>query len=659
MKNLLLLAILCIAYNTNAQSELWTKEVSKGAFMSQLDDGKIFLKDKTKIYLVNNKNGEIEWENKVATNADPKFLDDLPIMYFQGKSYAVIDATTGQVIDESKVKTTILNISYYWDAGRVIVELDRAKNLHILNIDLNDLSKSWNTKVGPVQKALFGLVSRETENQPSITKDGSVVLVDKKFISILGSDGSITKRIEFKKKLKKLGYNPEKGVLYVFENNKILHFVDVTTGNTNASIELKENDLKLNVLGDGSTIGIVQKKEMRILDGITGTHKGNHEFKDKIKKTYIDEDSGRLFVLSKKMLTEIDHASGAVVMETSFEKNFTEIYKVYDKTIVSGHSGASPIDLANLKLEYQKPANIPPVHDYVDMGQYVGYTFQIADKFSLHVVDKNGKVIWKDSYSSLVPPSLDMIGDGVLMISGTKASYLSISDGKSIWKKSVTVDPSFTFGIDEVNNDMYMYSEKRIYKFKHSDGSLSRSKEKFKFKDFDYDLLQPQLMILPDNIFLKGSNTVFVISKEGALKYEKTYKRISSGSTLMKLANVVATAAVIGSGNGEKVLTVYSGDNREQVYKGSMVDDMNGNWAHAEGMKNERRAKQNRSSNAYPYVFTKMEDGTRGLVFIDPSNGDERFSVILDEKDPNYLVDDIDGVLFHLSKSSLKAYDVK
>ncbi len=657
MKNLLLLALLCIAFTANTQSELWTRKVSKGAFMSQLDDGKIFLKDKTKISLVNNTTGEIEWENKVATKDNPRFLENLPIMYFDGKSYAVIDATSGQVIDESKTKTEILNISYYWDVGRVIMELDRDKNLHILNIDLNDLSKSWNTKVGPVQKALFGLVSRESTNQPSITKDGSIVLVDKKFISILGSDGSIRERIEYKKKIKKQGYNQEKSILYVFEDDKKLHFIDVTTGKTNNTIELKEDDLKLNVLGDGSTINIVQKKEMIVLDGVSGEEKGRHEFKDKIKKAYIDEESGRLFALSKKMLSEIDHNSGQVIMEASFEKDFNNIYKVYDKTIISGNSGASPIDLSSLKLEYAKLPKIPPVHDYVDIGNYVGYTYQIQDKFSLNVVDKRGKVVWDKSYSSVTPPSLDVIGNGLLMVSGSEVSYLSLKDGKNLWDDNVKVDPSFTYGIDEETNDMFMYSDKRLYKFDHSSGSITKSKEKFKFKDFDYEVQQPQLLVMPDAVFLKGSNTVFVISKKGELIHKNTYKQVSSGSSLMKLANIAVAVTAMGTGHAGKVITVYQGD--QMVHKGSMVDDLNGNWAYAEDLKNERRAKQNRSSNAFPYVFTKLENGKRGLIFINPSTGEERFSVTLDEKNPTYNVDEIDGVLFHLSKASLKAYDVK
>jgi len=68
------------------------------------------------------------------------------------------------------------------------------------------------------------------------------------------------------------------------------------------------------------------------------------------------------------MISEIDHNSGQVKMEASYEKDFNDIYKVYDKTIISGNSGASPIDLSKLKLEYAKLPNIPPVHDYIDIG---------------------------------------------------------------------------------------------------------------------------------------------------------------------------------------------------------------------------------------------------------------------------------------------------
>jgi len=67
-------------------------------------------------------------------------------------------------------------------------------------------------------------------------------------------------------------------------------------------------------------------------------------------------------------------------------------------------------------------------------------------------------------------------------------------------------------------------------------------------------------------------------------------------------------------------------------YRGGIEDIQNDTWKAAEKLKYERRVKQNRNSNVYPYVFTKLEDGKRSLTFINPSNGDERFSIVLAEK---------------------------
>ena len=99
-------------------------------------------------------------------------------MYFEGKSFAIVDATTGYIIDESRIKTSILNISYFLSLGRVLVEMERNKSLYVLNINLDDIPKSWLAEVGPVQKMMFGLASRASTVNPTITQDGSTIIVD-------------------------------------------------------------------------------------------------------------------------------------------------------------------------------------------------------------------------------------------------------------------------------------------------------------------------------------------------------------------------------------------------------------------------------------------------------------------------------------------------
>ncbi len=62
-----------------------------------MEDGKLFVKEEFSISLINNISGEKEREADFKAKDDSRFLDNLPIMYFEGKTYTVIDGSTGYV----------------------------------------------------------------------------------------------------------------------------------------------------------------------------------------------------------------------------------------------------------------------------------------------------------------------------------------------------------------------------------------------------------------------------------------------------------------------------------------------------------------------------------------------------------------------------------
>lgn len=624
--------------------------------MSQFEDGRLLLQDKSKFTLINNKTGEPYWENKFATNKAPEFLIDLPIMFFEGSQYKVIDAANGYVIDQSNEKTNIIGVSYFWERGFVVLEMKRNKNLHVLNINLKNPTKSWNVIVGPAKKASIDKDLRIGESPPIITADSSLVVFDKKYVTILGKEGNVVQKLNFQSTVKFVEHNQEKNILYLIEGKKRLHFIDLSVGKALNFVQLENNDVKLNILGNGSTINIVQNNEIKVLDAVSSAELGKHMFEDKIKATYIDPADNKFYALTKKTIAEINTSYGTVIRSASFPYKFNDIYEVFGKTIISGSSGASPIDLKSLNFEYPDIPNIPRVYDYVEFGDYVGYIYFRDDHFKFHVVNSSGVVVWKKSYNPTFIPSVDVVGNGLLIVSEKEVTYLDFDYGESIWSDEVKADPSFTYAVDEITNDLYMYSGKRLYKFDYSNGSLSKSQEKFKFKDFDYDFLQPQIFVLDDAIFLKGSNTIFVLNKDGTLKHEKSYKRISTGSTILEVAAIVVAAVAIGTGNANELVNVYSDGYYRQ---GGLVDALDISTGVAAQMKYERRLKQNRSSNFYPYVFTKLDNGNRGLIFINPSTGEERFSIEIDDKNPVYIVDDTHGVLYHMGDELLTAYDLK
>lgn len=657
MKNLLIVFAFFTFLSVNAQKDLWSHKVSKKAYMTQFDDGKILLKDKQMISLLNNETGIVEWEKNVKTKGDPRFLDNLPIMYFQGDAYAVIDASSGKVIDESKTKTKILEINYYWNVGRIVLELEREKKLHVLNIDLNDLNNTYTCEIGKIKKALFGLTTRGTYNKPSASKDGSLIMVDKKMITLVTPNGKVNKRIDFDDKIKNVGFNHLSKTLYILEDESKLHFVDVNNGNINNTIKVKDDNFSLAVLDGGNTIGITQKKEALVLNGKDGNVVGNHKFKDKVNFAYLDKDSGKYIIISKKSIFEIDQKNGSIIKEKTNKIGFREIYKLFDKTFISGYKGTNEFNPETLSLVYSNTPSISHVSDYMVEGDYTVYSHYVAKKFALFVIDKKGKTVWDQSYTSNTYPSLDIINGDLLLITDSQFNYLSLKTGKTIRKSKLSIDASFAYAYDDQNEEMIMYSGKRLNFLKFSGGKIIKSKEKFKFKDFDYETQSPQISITNDRIILKGSNSIFVTDRKANLILKKHYPNNDETASLIKFATIAVTTAAIATGNGGKVISVYQGD--KQVHKGSMVDGLNDAWGNAERLKRERQERQNNSSSIYPYVNTILKNKKNGIIFLDPSSGKENFSIMMNENNPNFVVDEVDGVLFYLNNTELKAIDIK
>ncbi|MGE5355053.1 MAG: hypothetical protein ACM3PT_02360 [Deltaproteobacteria bacterium] len=654
-EKILFSVFILISINLNAQKQLWSLDVSKNSFFKQLEDGKIFVKEENSISLIDNTTGKSVWKNNLEIDSEPLFLDNLPIMYFDGKSFAIIDATNGEIISKSNIRTKILDINYYWEKHRIILEMSRDNKLVIFSLDLKNFKNSFTTEIGEVEKELFGLSESRTLNKPSLTDNGSIILVDKKYVTLVSNEGKITKRIEFKDKIKKVAFNEFKNILYILEDEKKLHFVNITNGNLNAQIKVSEDGLELNLFDNGSILSLAQEKYILFLDAETGTQLAKKDYPDKVLSVFADNN--KLYVSSKKTLDQLNPADGSVINTKSFNSYLYKIYKIKDFVFIQENYNLNLLDLNTLNPFFKYPVACSEVNNFLLTDQNYIFLGLKYNEFSLCVVDKNGNKKWNIKFPAYDMPSVDIIKNGLFIMNDANVFYFDINTGKSLWNTSITKVPSFTYLVDEDQEKIFMYNDNRIFIFDTKSGQLKESKDVIRFKDFDYESQKPQIMSLTNSLFIKGSNSVFVTDLNGNIKYSKDYPAISSTSGLVKLATVAVTVAAIGTGHADKVLTVYSGDN--MVHKGGMVDGLNNAWDIAEQMKADRQNKQNQSSYDFPFVLTKNKQSKKCLMFLNPENGNERFDIELDESDPNFIVDEIDGVLFYLNKTSLSAYNLK
>lgn len=653
---LALLISFCIAATTYGQGELWSQKAAANSELSQLPNGAILVSSKKSMTLYDNVSGEERWSAETGSDGNFTFLENLPILYFEGKNFSVIDATNGYVIDESTAKTEVLNTTYLWDQGKVIMELSRNKMLHVLSIDLKDVAKSWNTKVGKVQKSMFGLVSNATKNAPSLSSSGELVLVDKKKINILDPMGKVKETVSFKKDIAKVGFNAAKNIIYVVEDKKKLAAYDASTGGLKGSYKLKEKEFEFALLEGSERILLSQKKTLKTLDAISLEESNSKDLEKEVNSFYTKED-GIVIVAYGKSLAEVN-AEGDITKTKSYDHDIKEIFLVDGESYVNGDWKINKINLDDLSLEMKKSARLGKPFQVIEDGANKIYISKSPKSISIDAFNKDGKSLWDRSVTLSDMATFDMLNDDLLVLGGDKMDLVNTKTGKSVWKKSIKVDPSFDYVYDKNSNQLIAYSDKKLYRISMDTGKYTVTKEKFKFRDFDYNAQKPLILTSGDNVLLKGSNSIFISNARKEKSYEKHYRSISGKSGLMKLAAVATTVGAIATGNGHQVLSVYDGKTGEQLYKGGLVDGINDVYGSALKEDAKRRAKQNSTSAVYPFVHTKVKKN-QTLIFLDANTGKERFDVSLKGKKPKYIVDEVDGILYYVNKGSVVALDLK
>ena len=76
-----------------------------------------------------------------------------------------------------------------------------------------------------------------------------------------------------------------------------------------------------------------------------------------------------------------------------------------------------------------------------------------------------------------------------------------------------------------------------------------------------------------------------------------------------------------------------------------------------------RRYQATQSTEEHAYILTNVEEEAKkgvGLMSINLNSGETDNQILLKEKDPEYLVDDVEGRLYHFpNKNGVKAYSLK
>lgn len=344
--------------------------------------------------------------------------------------------------------------------------------------------------------------------------------------------------------------------------------------------------------------------------------------------------------------------SGRLFKRYSIEGSQHPVFDTDDTAILYlSDEGPIKIDLATGnklwtadKLKGKQPP--APRNGYAPMVLGKGVVFVPFGK-SLQALDVNtGLPLWKETRKLKSPVAqMQLVTEGLVVRGAPQVDEKGKPDGKpfidlldpktgqSAWRTPFKdLEDATTFDVRA--GRLYIAADGELFSINVADGTAA-SLAKFRFKGNE---VPGTLEVLNNNYLLLSSQNVMMFDRSGAMKYH-SYFSAPAASGWSKFASTTALmAANAASAANAHSRAMSSG--QDQSY--SLVTS---NPALS------KRFKASTNANAYASILTSVEsDGQKGpgLVKVEKSTGKEVARVRLDDKTPQYEMDDVEGRVFFM-----------
>lgn len=416
---------------------------------------------------------------------------------------------------------------------------------------------------------------------------------------------------------------------------------------------------------DGSAI-VNYKKKVMVLDITSGDMTWSKEYDKKIDELFVIENE--IFISQGKEVVVLAVGSGEQSNSNIKLKDDLTGYQDYeDGFYLYNQKGFNPFNQESKSVMWDKPDKIKQTHElYLTKNGYVsinlGEDNRVEDQGSVALVDKNGKKIWQKSFDGS-PIYVFPTVKGVFFISDKHSNVFSYSDGKTLIKKGIKITDKFAVAFDAENQEVVIYSDKKLTLFNVETGKPKVLAEDIDLKKYDSEKDYLNLEVRPDGYFLYSSNNTVFINHTGKVKFNNYYKPVKSSGLLAAALSVANSATGLNMeesyGDFQQIQglmggVVVSGEKTSSSRKSTT--SVASSYVGDETVFDVSITRFNATSETkdFLYVFTKLDDKNQ-LLKINKDTGDVEKKFILKDKDPTYLVDEFDQRLYFLEKSSINS----
>ena len=232
---------------------------------------------------------------------------------------------------------------------------------------------------------------------------------------------------------------------------------------------------------------------------------------------------------------------------------------------------------------------------------------------------------------------------GLLYRTNQECNVLDLNTGKEQWSKSIKYS-SGGLGLDK-GDFTYFIGDNSIYEVNNKNGDH----KEFANKKFGKEEIFRTIELMDQGIIVSSDQNVAMFNYAGSIVYH-AYHPAPGISTFGKIMNIAAMGVSMAASASEGYQAGASGYGTSSYKSGMERADRWSNVASAAMSDLSKRFSASANAKNYKLVLTKVttsDDSGVGLVRINKLTGKVDGKVVLDDKKPDYLFDEIENMLFY------------
>lgn len=406
------------------------------------------------------------------------------------------------------------------------------------------------------------------------------------------------------------------------------------------------------------------KENVYCVDKSSGSIKWNMEADKKINALVYSPLNNSVYmgVKKSKKLTVLDPSNGNDITpgKLKLKGSLIDITSDSKNNIVLVETeGFNLIDPKTNDLIWKKSYKIEFLDEVIPFEKGYIAIGKSEKSGSISYVDAGGKKIWDTSVKGYTYYAATT-DKGVLYISTGRSNILSFEDGKDVWEKDVKFKaiPAVTY--DEAEKKVVLFENGTGYKFDLKTGKMNVFAE-----DIELTEVNKSTSLLaeyrPSGYVLYTPQHMSLLSNSGKLVYTKHYKEPESANLTglaqmgMNLAGVDIDVA--GSMDNIKQLDRLSkgawGPSNAANDGTSKTQVLAGAYYGGDALFEVTTTRYSNSKQTKDHQYILTNEGGKSLFMVNKDTGDTDKKIKLIDKNPQYVVDEIDNRVFLCEKTKM------